>query len=66
MIKLSVSIFGRQTARYRIYTMSREPIRLPEYTSGRDYDKNAFFYKILNWNGKLNNAREKRHFTFDS
>ena len=30
MIKLSVSIFG-QTAVYRIYTMSREPIRLPEF-----------------------------------
>ena len=29
VIILSVSIFG-QTAGYRIYTMSREPIRLPE------------------------------------
>ena len=29
MIKLSVSIFG-QTTGDRIYTMSREPIRLPE------------------------------------
>ena len=30
MIKLSVSIFG-QTAVYRIYTVSREQIRLPEF-----------------------------------
>ena len=29
VIKLSVSIFG-QTAVYKIYTVSREPIRLPE------------------------------------
>ena len=29
MIKLSVSILG-QTTGYRIYTLSREPIRLPE------------------------------------
>ena len=29
MIKLSVSISG-QTAGYRIYTVSKEPIRLPE------------------------------------
>ena len=29
MIELSVSIFG-QTAVYRIYTVSREPMRLPE------------------------------------
>ena len=29
VMKLSVSIFG-QTTGYRIYTVSREPIRLPE------------------------------------
>ena len=29
VIKLSVSIFG-QTTGYRIHTLSREPIRLPE------------------------------------
>ena len=29
VIKLSVAIFG-QTARYRIYTVSREPIKIPE------------------------------------
>ena len=29
VIKLSVSIFG-QTEVYRIYTVSREPMRLPE------------------------------------
>ena len=29
MMKLSVSIFG-QTTEYRIYTVSREPIILPE------------------------------------
>ena len=30
VIKLSVSIFG-QTTGYRIYTWSREPIKLPEF-----------------------------------